>query len=694
MLLSTPVTEIPGIGTVTARNLKKIDIQTMADLLFYFPFRYDDFSQTIQIANLVPGITAHINGRIELIQNKRSPRRRMYITEALINDGTDNLRVIWFNQPFLTRNLKNGDEISLAGRVTEDYGGLVMTSPQYETRRIGGQHIHTEGIVPVYHLTGALTQKALRSVIAKVISAADKIVDWLPVDLIKNYQLLPLSQAVREIHFPKNEASLEKAKERLGFNELFLMQVRAQKQRQSFAQLRAPAINFHETKTKDFVASLPYTLTDDQKKSAWEIIENIKNNQPMLRLLQGDVGSGKTVVASIAMLNVALSGEQAALMAPTEILAAQHFETFARFFAKEQISFALLTNSYHRLIEKNETKPKDVPKKEILKRLADGEIDLVIGTHALIQKGVAFKTLALAVVDEQHRFGVDQRKQLTEKVTAGTAPHLLSMTATPIPRSLALAIYGDLEISLIKEMPAGRKKIMTKIVYDNQRTEMYEFFSRELQEGHQAFVICPLIDESDKLGFKSVKAEFERLDKTIFADYKIGLLYGKLKTVEKEKVMAEFLENKIQVLVATSIVEIGIDIPNATAMLVEDADRFGLAQLHQYRGRVGRRSQQSFCFLLTQSNDSSVTQRLKAMVELDDGFALAQADLKFRGPGEVYGLAQKGFPELKMANFYDLELIKKDREAALNLLKTDSSLKTFPSLVKELGEYEERAHLE
>ncbi len=696
MLLSTPVESVPGIGSVTARNLKKLDLYTIGDLLLHFPFRYEDFSERTHIENLTAGQTANITATIELIQNKRSPKRRMYITEALVNDGTDSLRVIWFNQPFLTRNLKPGDELSLAGRVTEDFGGLVMTSPQYEILRrsssSGGQGIHTQGIVPVYHLTGALTQKGLRSVLKKVVSFADQLIDWLPEGIVRNFKLEYFAKAIEQIHFPKTEAELERAKERLGFNELFLLQLSAQRQRQAFAKLKASSIPFDEDATKNFVKALPFDLTTDQKRSAWEIIKNLGSDKPMLRLLQGDVGSGKTVVAALAMLNVARAKRQSALMVPTEILAAQHFETLTRLFSGEPIKIALLTSGYHMIAEKSEVS--ESSKKEIQAKLKAGEIDIIIGTQALIQKDLEFSELAFVTVDEQHRFGVEQRKLLTEKVVAGTAPHLLSMTATPIPRSLALAIYGDLDVSLIKEMPVGRKKIVTKIVSEDRRADAYEFIAKELAANNQAFVICPLIDESDMLGVTSVKAEFERLDKNVFKNYPVALLHGRMKTKEREQVMADFVANKIKVLVATSIIEIGIDIPNATVMMVEDADRFGLAQLHQYRGRVGRREAQSFCFLMTQAGEKQANHRLEAMVKFDSGFDLANVDLKFRGPGEVYGLVQKGFPELKMANFYDVEMIKKAREAALQVLEVDPNLSKSQQLRQELGEWEERAHLE
>ncbi|MCX6793156.1 MAG: ATP-dependent DNA helicase RecG [Candidatus Falkowbacteria bacterium] len=692
MLLSTPISDLKGVGSITTRNFKQLDIKTIQDLLYYFPFRYDDFSKTSKISELKVGEVVHLNGQIELIQNKRSPKRRMYITECLVNDGTDTLRVLWFNQPFLTHNLRSGDQISLAGRITEDYLGLLMSSPQYE--KVTLQAIHTEGIVPIYHLTSTLTQKVLRSNISRVINFAETINDWLPTKIVYDYKLAPLKKAVREIHFPKDKLSLDQAKQRLGFNELFLMQLRAQQQKKASEKLMAEPIKFNEQATKKFVTNLPFDLTASQKSSAWEIIQAMATNKPMLRLLQGDVGSGKTVVACLAMLNVALAKKQSAFMAPTEILALQHFKTLTALFAKEKISLALLTSGYQFLITREGSEAMVSNKKEILKLLASGEIDIIIGTQALIQKNIEFDNLALAVVDEQHRFGVEQRQLLTQKVKTGTAPHLLSMTATPIPRSLALAIYGDLDVSQIREMPLGRKKVLTKVVAEDKRQAAYDFIIKELNQGHQAFVICPLIDESDKLGIKSVKAEYERLSNGVFKDYKIALLHGRLKSAEREKILADLTDNKINILVATSIIEIGIDIPSATVMMVEEADRFGLAQLHQYRGRVGRRNDQGFCFLMSNNPTEATNHRLEAMTKFDNGFDLAKADLAFRGPGEVYGLVQKGFPELKMANFYDTDLIKKAREAAILVLKEDEKLSNLPALKQELGDWEERAHLE
>ncbi len=693
MNLLTSLQELKRVGTVTASNLRRLDLQTVADLLYYFPFRYDDLRQIVKIAELQVGQTVTVTGQLELIQNKRSPRRRMNITEALISDGTEMLRVIWFNQPFLTKSLRVGDHLSLAGRVTEDFSGLVMTSPVYE-KVFGGQAIHTQGIIPMYHLTSSISQKQLRSAIAQIVVLADSVSDWVPNHIIQKYKLESLALAIRNIHFPKSVEALKSAKDRLGFNELFLLQLRAQKQRQEFLSLIAPEVSFQEEATKTFVKNLPFDLTTDQKKSAWEIIQDMGKTKPMLRLLQGDVGSGKTIVASLAAYNTALNNQQTALMVPTEILAFQHFKTLTETIFKDcNSTIALFTRSYQ-IIKLPEQAPEKIPKKEILASIASGEALIIIGTHSLIQEAVSFNNLALAIIDEQHRFGVEQRGLLTAKVAKGEMPHLLSMTATPIPRSLALAMYGDLDISIIKQMPVGRKKIITKLSGETNRDSTYAFIANELSSGRQAFIVCPLIEPSDTLGVRSVNSEFKRLDQGVFKDFTVGLLHGRLKAEQREQVMQEFASGKIQLLIATSVIEIGVDIPNATVMMIEDADHFGLAQLHQYRGRVGRSIHQSYCFLMTETDDPKSQERLSALLHFDSGFDLARADLKFRGPGEVYGLEQKGFPELKMANFYDIELIKKAREAAIELIEKDAAIKTYPEVRKQLGDWEERAHLE
>jgi len=694
LTLSTPIIKLTQVGAVVAGRLKKLGLETVQDLLLYYPWRYDNFGVPIPIEELRADTIVNIIGEIGLIKNQRARHRKMYITEALINDATDSLKVIWFNQPFLTKTLKIGDQVSLAGKVVNKNGQLVLMSPVYE-KITGSRHnpIHTQGLTPIYSTTASLTQKQLRFLIQQALPLAEVLPDWLPGEIKDKLHLLSLPQALQKIHFPKNEDDIREAKQRLGFAELFLRQLRAQLIKQSLAKSTAPVIKFKKEETNAFVKNLPFKLTDDQKKAAWEILQDLEKSQPMSRLLEGDVGSGKTLVAVLGMMNVALGGQQAVLMVPTEILAAQHFETLSQLLAKLNINLGLLTHSQKMTNYKTGDK---IMAQEII-----DNCPIIIGTHALIQDKLNFNNLALIIVDEQHRFGVDQRQKLitlAQKNDSTITPHFLSMTATPIPRSLALAIYGDLQISIIKEKPIGRLPVITKIVSENNRQKTYDFIADQIKSGYQAFVICPLIDPSDKLGVKSVTEEYKKLDKEIFPELSIGLLHGKLKPKAKNQIMQDFLEKKIKILVSTSVVEVGIDVPNATIMIIEGANRFGLAQLHQFRGRVGRSSEQSYCFLFTQTvdyqNNGKTLERLEILARHQDGFLLAKEDLKLRGAGEIYGTIQSGFPEIKIASLFDYGLIKQAQEEAENLINNDPDLKKFHGLKEQLGVFEKNIHLE
>jgi ATP-dependent DNA helicase RecG len=675
--LSSKVSELYRVGKTTSLILKKLGLDTVSDLLFYFPFRYDDFSRNVAIADLKPDGNTNVIGTVELIQNKKSFKRKVFVTEALVSDESDSLKVIWFNQPFLTRTIKVGDKISLAGRITENQGQLAMISPLYE-KIYSEDLIHTKGLVPNYHLTAGLTQKQIRFLMKEVIGLASQVPDWLPKDIKKRLGLLDLERALKQIHFPKNPAEIQAAQKRLSFTELFLRQLKAQLIKGQLKQRRGIAIKFQEEETKKFVSSLPFKLTDAQRKAAWEILRDLEKPVPMSRLLEGDVGSGKTLVAALALLNVALNQKQAILMAPTEILARQHLNSLKKLLSEFDFKIALLIQSQ-----------KD-PDWE--------EADIIIGTQALIQEKIRFKNLALAIVDEQHRFGVNQRQKILDfNSSLDQTPHFLSLTATPIPRSLALAIYGDLDLSIINQMPVGRKPIITQIITEARRQATYGFIREQINAGRQAFVVCPLIDESDRLGAKSVKKEHEKLDKEIFPELRVGLLHGKLKTKEKEVVMADFLAGRTQILVSTSVIEVGVDVPNATLMIIEGAERFGLAQLHQFRGRVGRGEHQSYCLLFPSqeeiTNDKTIT-RLEALTKYHDGCSLAKIDLKLRGAGEIYGLSQSGFPELQIASLFDYENIKKAQAEAGALVTSDPGLKKYPLLKEKLGEWERSIHLE
>jgi len=729
--LDTPVKELSKIGQVTASRLKRLGIEKVRDLLFYFPFRYDDFSAVYKIEELKPGVVASVSGRIDLIHNKRSPVKRKIITEAMFSDDTGTIKVIWFNQPFLIKTLRIGDNVFLSGKVDYDLYGIQMTSPSYEKMSFLKETIHTGRVVPVYSITENLTQKQIRALIKIIISLADKIDDWMPPHIINKYNFISISRALNEIHFPSSDEAVKKAKKRLKFDELFLIQLESQILKYNLKQKKSISIEFKQEPVVDFVKNLPFKLTDSQRKATWEILKNLEKPNPMNRLLEGDVGSGKTIVAAIAMYNTALNKYQAVIMAPTEILARQHFDGFCKLFLDANVNIGLMTRT-ERLVKLN-TSPSPplaggergeelvlyapinkkgdktlvpplnkggqrgvkITKPKIIKLIKDGEIDIIIGTHALLQEKVEFKNLVFSIIDEQHRFGVEQRKTLREKSgDTNTMPHFLSMTATPIPRSLALTMYGDLDLSILDQMPSGRKKIITKVVESGNRGKAYDFIREQIQSGRQAFVICPLIDPSDKMGYKSVSEEYKKLNEQIFKDLKIGILHGKLKSKEKEEVMASFIKNEINVLVSTSVVEVGVDIPNATVMMIEGADHFGLAQLHQFRGRVGRSDYQSYCLLFSESVGQNSLERLFAMEKSNNGFELAEKDLQIRGPGQVYGVQQSGIPDLKIAKLGDYGTIKQSKEEAEQIMAEDSSLDKWPILREKINKCVQKVHLE
>lgn len=687
--LETDISKLPKVGEKISKKINKLGIHKIMDLLFYYPSRYDDFSKITDIIKLKIDETATIKGQINLITNKRAWKRKMYLTECLINDTTESLKIIWFNQPFIAKMLKQGDEVFFSGKIESTKYGLQMVNPSYEKEK--KDQIHTARIVPVYPLTEKLTAKQIRYLIKSVLHLAKEVEEWLPENIIKKYNLIPIHQAIREVHFPTNLKTLAQARTRLKFNEHLLIQLKTESIRQQISNQKAPATYFKEELTKKFVSSLPFTLTNSQKKSAWEILQELNKKQPMNRLLQGDVGSGKTVVAALAMLNVIDNKLQCALMAPTEILANQHYKTIRSLFENFDIKIALLTRT------KKIISDEEMTQNNILKSIEDHEVDIIIGTHSIIQQKVNFNKLGLVVVDEQHRFGVDQRKLLKQKKQVANndnIPHLLSMTATPIPRSLALTLYGDLDLSLITEMPKDRKKIITKIIPSNNRDETYKFINEEIKKGHQVFVICPLIEESDKLGVKAATAEYKKLSEEIFPNLNIGLLHGKLKKDDKQAAMDNFVDNKINILVATSVVEVGVDIPNATIMMIEGADRFGLAQLHQFRGRVGRYKHQSYCFLFTDSQSDKTYERLTALIESRNGFEIAEKDLELRGSGEIYGLKQSGFPNLKIATLTDFLLIKQTKEAAKIIFSSDPELNKLDGLKQRFEYFSHTIHLE
>lgn len=607
------------------------------------------------------------------------------MTHALLVDDSGSIELIWFNQPYVDKILHTGDEILVSGKAEfSHYQALKLVFQVKSYQKMLKDERFLSKIVPIYSEKSGLSSKWIANLVKKVLPLSSQIPEWIPEVVKDDQDLINIDEAVRELHRPDSQEALKVSLDRMGFAELFLIALLGLKNRREFVSQKSNIVKFDQNITKKFVDSLPFELTEDQRKAAWEIISDLGKPNPMNRLLQGDVGSGKTVVAAIAIVNVSKAKLQSAFLAPTEVLALQHYQTFSKLFQNYPIKVALLTSAYKSLSGDDK-----ISKSELLRELKKGDIDLIIGTHALLGEKVEFGNLGFVIIDEQHRFGVKQRAALKSK--SKLMPHLLSMTATPIPRTLSLALYGDLNISQIRQLPADRKAIITKIVEPHKREKAYQFLSDEIKKGRQVFVVCPLIDESDKLGVKSVKSEFEKLDREVFPEIPITMLHGKLKAREKEKIMKEFKDQKSKILVSTPVIEVGIDVPNASVMMIEGAERFGLSQLHQFRGRVGRSSHQSFCFLFTESASESTARRLFALTSSKDGFELAEEDLKMRGPGEVYGTRQHGLPDFRFANLLDYPKVKAARKAAEMVV---DKLADYPKLAKKLSSFESSLHLE
>ena len=708
MDLLTPLSQISGIGPVSQKGLKKLGLKNIRDLFYHFPHRYDDFSKIISISQLKSKNFGCIQGKILKIENKRIFKLRMTLTQAIVEDKTGAIKVVWFNQPYLIETLKEGENVCLAGKVSTRKNDFYLSSPIYEKVGKTSSLTHVGRIVPVYPETRKISSRWFRYILKPLLSALkDRLSDPLPEDIIKKEKLLPFKKALWQIHFPDSLALSKKAQERFSFEELFFIELAVLRERIKLLQTKTIKIPLNLELVKRFVNSLPFKLTDSQKKSAWQILKDLEKSHPMNRLLEGDVGSGKTVVAVMAILLVAKAGYQVAFLAPTEILAKQHFQEVSKLLKKSKLSIALLTGKADKIMSKKlENETIEISRKKLLEKTLKGEIDILIGTHALIQDKVRFGKLGLVIVDEQHRFGVEQRAKLCQQKEI--IPHLLSMTATPIPRTLALTLYGDLDLSLITELPKGRKKIITEVIPPNGRERAYQFIRKQVEKGRQVFVICPRIEVANneqriansKKGtwswaeVRAVKEEHEKLSKEIFPDLKVGLLHGKMASKEKEKIMKSFKAEKIDILVSTSVVEVGIDVPNATVMMIEGTERFGLAQLHQFRGRVGRSHFQSYCFLFTDSPAKRTQQRLKALLKAGDGFELSQRDLEIRGPGAINGKRQWGIPDLVMSSLKDIFLVEKTRGAAKEILEKDPELKKYPLLRQRLGEFQKRIHLE
>ncbi|MAG29253.1 ATP-dependent DNA helicase RecG [bacterium] len=694
--LSTPIEKLTRVGNVTANRLANLGIGNVKDLLLHYPVRYEDYSNILATNALAENQLGTIFGTIKSIETKKTPRKRMKITEANLADNYGEIKIIWFNQPYIAENLHENDTIAVAGKVERDFTGWLIKNPSYEKITDPKNAIHTSRLVPIYPLTSGLTQKQVRFLIGQSLQASNEMRDIIPAEIQQKANLAGKITAIQNIHLPSSESKYLEAVHRLKFEELFLIQLLTEQSRKNLKKEKAPQIPFNEQATINLTTSLPFTLTNDQKKAAWQIIQDMEKPVPMNRLMQGEVGSGKTIVAAIAALNAAESGFQTALMAPTEILALQHYETISKLFPNRAI--ALLTSKHARLstVANHEIAAvaSTLPRNDIKEAIARGKVDIIIGTHAIIQNDTLFSRLGLIIIDEQHRFGVKQRKTLKDK-SKNDVPHLLSMTATPIPRSLALTLYGDLDITTIKEMPKNRKPIQTRLVEEKNRTKAYEFIKQKISQNRQVFVICPIIEESDILGVKSATKEFEKLNKHIFPNIKTGLLHGKLKPQEKDSRMQSFKSKDIKILVATAVVEVGVDVPNASIMMIEGSDRFGLSQLHQFRGRVGRGEHQSYCFLFTDSKSTQTNQRLQLFVSARDGFEIAELDLSLRGAGNMYGTEQSGHLEnLKLATLADSNLISETKKYAQALLKLDSNLNNHPELKNEISKLTSTFHLE
>lgn len=686
--LHSPVSAVPGVGPTFTKQLKTLGILSVSDALWYVPFRYDDFSHHVAIDQVEPDSLVTIQGQIELIRSRRSFRRRLTITEALVSDDSGSIRVVWFNQPYLATSLPPGTRVALSGRAETGLPTLQLSNPTYE--KIHREMTHTGRLVPIYPATAGVSQRQLRSLIHECLPLAKDVMDFLPASVRTASRLENLATALHDIHFPSSPGRLAAAQRRLAFDELFLFILSALRTKAFLATNPAPAIPFLEEPTREFVSRLPFTLTDGQKQAAWTILRDLAKPSPMNRLLQGDVGSGKTVVTAIAMLNAGLSGYQSVLLAPTSILAEQHYRTLQTMFHDTDVRVALWTGA------RRDVDGEPISRAMLAKEVAQGKVTIVVGTHALLQPDVQFHRLGLAVVDEQHRFGVEQRQQMRQQasLTSHALPHFLSLSATPIPRSLALTLYGDLDVITLRELPAGRAAIITKVAGESQRENVETIIHRAIGAGHQVFVICPLITESDHLGVQAATETATRLTEGSFANARVGLLHGQLPAKTKTQTLEDFASRKIDILVATPVVEVGIDVPNATIMVVEAAERFGLAQLHQLRGRIGRGSLPGTCFLMVTGDSRQGKPRLQAVAKSHDGFALAEEDLKLRGPGALLGVRQSGLPDFRLAQLTDAKLVQAVRTVADDFLKHDPLLDNAPALADALRAFEQTHHPE
>lgn len=720
MNLATSLDQIKGVGPKTAAELRQAGLETVSDILLFLPRKHEDFTNVTPIAELQPGKVT-IRARCQQIST-RPVRRGLRLTTAVLADDTSKLNAVWFNQPYRVQQLGSSDEwFYFSGEFEYNYGRYQLTNPTAELAK--ELPVQADRLLPVYHAVRGLKSQTVRKVIEQLRPLMSVLPETLPPSVVNNEKLLDRAAAISAMHFPRNEREVEQARQRLAFEELFELVLASQLNKIDNQKLAGFAIPFEKSVVQDFVKKLPFALTNAQRRAAWDILQDFENARPMNRLLQGDVGSGKTVVAGLAARQAASAGYQTAFMAPTEILARQHAETLAKLLEPFGVTVGLLIGSV-----------KGKARAMLYQQIANGAIDVVVGTHVLIQDKVEFHRLGFVVIDEQHRFGVEQRQKLLMKVkderleagvldtlsepvtiTAGSSretgrvapgsrarhggeesvssapldakkplvaaamPHLLAMTATPIPRSLALTVYGELDVSVLDELPRGRRPILTKIISPPSREAAYTAIDQQIAQGRQVYVVCSLITDSDSSDRKSVEAEYKRLKNSIFSRYRIAMLHGKMPASEKDQIMQDFKDKKFDILVSTTVIEVGVDVPNATIMMIEDADQFGLAQLHQLRGRVGRGQHQSFCYLMMSTNNKP-SQRLREIEKSNDGFHLAEVDMSLRGPGEIYGRMQHGALNLQIATLADTQLIARAQKAAIRFIDSGESLSKYPAL--------------
>lgn len=674
MNLKTPLEQVKGVGPKIAMQLRTAGLETVGDIITFLPRRHDDFTGLAPIADLKPGKVT-IRARCESIST-RPVRRGLRLTTAVLADDSGKLNAIWFNQPYRTQQLGGSDdEFYFSGEFEYNYGCYQLTNPTAEIAK--DMPVQAERLMPVYHSIHGLKSVTVRKVVEKLRPLMSVLPETLPASIVRAEGLMGRAEAISAMHFPKTTEEVQRARDRLAFEELFELLLASRLNKLENQQLEGYHIPFEQSVVKQFVSNLPFELTGAQRRAAWDILQDFERKTPMNRLLQGDVGSGKTVVAGLAARQAASHGFQTALMAPTEILASQHAETLDKLLAPFGVRVGLLVGSL-----------KGKARQALYEQIANGEVDVVVGTHAVIQDKVSFKKLGFVVIDEQHRFGVDQRQKLLAKSGAdGLMPHLLAMTATPIPRSLALTVYGELDLSILNERPKGRMPIKTEIVTPVGVPKMYERVDAEIANGRQAYVVCSLIDDNPENDTKSVTAEHQRLKQTIFGHRQIGLLHGKMKPAEKETIMQDFKARKYDILVSTTVVEVGVDVPNATTMIIENADRFGLSQLHQLRGRVGRGGHQSYCYLVMSSSNKP-SERIREIEKSDDGFYLAEVDMKLRGPGEIYGRMQHGALNLQIATLADTALIARAQNAVKRFVKSPEEVARYKTTNSRVQYYQ------